>query len=614
MSGLSAIAHWDHTPIDPTTTDHMTRAAPHRGHPTTHTTTHAHLTHHTHHPQRPPQPHTHHHLTITASARIDNRNDLQHHLQRHLTTPNPTDTQLILAAHHHWGPNAPHHLIGDYAYVILDHTTHTLHAARDPMGMRPLYYHHTPTRTLIASEANQILAVPGVARRLYEPMVAAFLAGPYGRDEWTFFAGINRLAPGHALEVDANGARTRRFWDIDPEHREHHPHEHDYAERFRELFLQAVDDRLRTTGTHGLLLSGGVDSGSIAATAGYLLEHGHPSPPIRTYSWAFDELTAGDERATSARITDRFRLPAVAVPADDAWPLAGYPDHGPDPDDPFLNVYQALMDRSLGLAADDGVVSLWSGDRGDPLVGDGIFDHVGAARAGRLGLLLRELRAHARWSKRSVARTVRSHLVRPLLEALGSRPPVRLDPTKAVPPFMDVEFVRRTGLVDTIADEVLPPSGRDRARAARSARLFRFRGLLDPVPQERRRARYGLALVDPWADRRLVEFVLATPQWLVQRPSEPKRLARLALHGILPTDVIAALGKTEPVDLFSRGWYDRSRETIRALLTDMRAAELGYVDERVLRASYEADLAGRRSRFDLWWAISFEVWLRSHHM
>ena len=43
------------------------------------------------------------------------------------------------------------------------------------MGMRPLYYHHTPTRTLIASELQQILAVPGVERRLYEPMVAAFL-------------------------------------------------------------------------------------------------------------------------------------------------------------------------------------------------------------------------------------------------------------------------------------------------------------------------------------------------------------------------------------------------------------------------------------------------------
>jgi hypothetical protein len=129
--------------------------------------------HHPHHPPRPPRP-THPpprttphpgHTTIIASARIDNRDDLLPHLQPHLQSPHPTDTELILAAHHHWGDDAPHHLIGDYAYLIHDTHRRTLHAARDPMGMRPLYYHHTKKRTLLASEATQILSAPGVETR-----------------------------------------------------------------------------------------------------------------------------------------------------------------------------------------------------------------------------------------------------------------------------------------------------------------------------------------------------------------------------------------------------------------------------------------------------------------
>jgi asparagine synthase (glutamine-hydrolysing) len=612
MSGLCAAVRWDGAPLEPHTLEPMTRAAPHRGRPTHHTTASAHLAHQTHHPLTPPQPTTLEHATITASARIDNRDELLPGLTAHLPGPSPTDAQLILAAHHRWGDDAPRHLIGDYAYTLFDRRTRTLFAARDPMGMRPLYYHHTDRRTLIASEVKQLLALPGVEATLFEPMVAAFLAGPFGRDDWTFFQGILRLPPGHALLANAGGLRVWRTWEPDPGREERYPREEDYAARLRELFLRAVHDRLRESGPHGLLLSGGVDSGSIAAAAGWLAEQGRVER-VRTYSWAFEELAAGDERRTSRRITERYGLPAVAVPADDAWPLAGYPEHGPDADDPFVNVYQLLMNRSLAMAAADGCRSVLSGDRGDPLIGDWIFDHLGPARAGRLGLVARELRAHAAWLGRPLSSTVRAHLLRPALEELGLLKPATRDPRRFVAPYVAADWARRVGLTDIIAADYPRPTVRGHARAARWARAQRFRGLLDPVPQERHRARFGLSFADPWADQRVVEFVLATPPHMVQRPSESKRLARLAVASLLPPGVAAELGKTEPVDLFARGWYDRGRQTVIDLFTDMRLAELGFVDEAALRAAYEADLAGHPPRHDLWWAVSLEMWLRLRH-
>ena len=606
MSGICAVIHHDDTPIHPTTLTRMTDAAPHRGHTTTHTTPHAHLAQHTHHHERP---HTHGHTTIIASARIDNRDELLPHLKPHLTGPHPTDTELILAAHHHWGDQAPHHLIGDYAYLIHDTERRTLTAARDPMGMRPLYYHHTPKRTLIASEAKQILAAPGVEDRLYEPIVAAYLAGPYGRDDRSFFEGIARLAPAHALRVDVIGLRVWRYWHPDPEREERYAREEDYAERLRELLLRAVRDRLRVPGPVGLMLSGGVDSGSIAAAAGWLHERGEVADPLRTYAWAYESFPTGDERAVSRRITDRYRLPAVDVPGDDAWVLKDDPAYRPDPDDPFLGVYQIMLERSHAAAARDGVTSLLSGDRGDPLLGDGVFDHVGPLRAGRWGLWARELVAQARGS--GLGGAVRRHVLRPLLEDGGLLSPVARHPARLVPPFLRPDWVEHTGLVELIAADTARPAVRGHARAARHARVFGFRGLLDPVPQERIRARYGMTFADPWADRRIVAFVLAAPPWRVQRPSEPKRLARLALRGLLPDSTVEAVGKAEAANLFDRGLRDRARATALDLLTGSRLEALGFVDGAALRATFDRYLAGHAMRYDVWWALTLEMWLRS---
>jgi hypothetical protein len=147
---------------------------------------------------------------------------------------------------------------------------------------------------------------------------------------------------------------------------------------------------------------------------------------------------------------------------------------------------------------------------------------------------------------------------------------------------------------------------------ARSIRATTFTALLDPAPQERQRARFGLEFSDPWADRRLAEFVFATPPWRIQRPSEPKRLVRRALRGVVPAAAWAAMGKGVARGLFERGIYDRSRETVRALSTDMRMVELGFVDEARLRPEIEAFASGA-GRNRMWWVLTLEMWLRAYH-
>lgn len=163
---------------------------------------------------------------------------------------------------------APAHLIGDFAFVLWDADACHLVAARDPMAMRPLHYRVEERRVLFASDVKQLLAAPGVAVELNESMAAAYLAGNFSDLEHTFYNGIRALPPGSTLHVTPETVNRERHWTLNPDKRIEYAQDRDYIEHFRELFSQAVQDRLRSSSPVGLMLSGGLDSGSIASMAG----------------------------------------------------------------------------------------------------------------------------------------------------------------------------------------------------------------------------------------------------------------------------------------------------------------------------------------------------------
>ncbi|MFU8889424.1 MAG: asparagine synthase-related protein, partial [Trueperaceae bacterium] len=362
---------------------------------------------------------------------------------------------------------------------------------------------------------------------------------------------------------------------------------------------------------HGLLLSGGVDSGSIAAAAGWAWQRGDVDAPLRAYSWAFEELVEHDERGVSSLITGAYGLPAIAIPADDAWSLAGFPAHGPARDDPYLNPIQPLIDRSLQTAATDGVRTLLSGDRGDPVAGDIGFDYPGALHARRWGRISSELRSEARSSRTSLARTAARRLIGPALQRAGLRPPMRRDPIRLVPDFLSADLVRRTSVREVIAADLARWNGSGSARDVRAGWITRFKGRLDPVPQERRRAMHGLAFADPWADLRVIEFVLAIPPWRLQRAGASKHLVREAMRPLAP----AAVDQWRHGDqqgLIRRGVHERARATVLELVERPQLVALGLVDEEALRVAAHAFVDGSQQHFTFWLALSLEIWLRAY--
>jgi asparagine synthase (glutamine-hydrolysing) len=574
--------------------------------------------------QREQQPLTDGHITLVADARVDNRDDLIRALD--LTGHDPTDADLIAAAYHHWGVDCPQHIIGDFAFAIWDSRERRLLLARDPMSMRALYYRLEPDRLLFATEVKQIIALPGVPVKIHEQALAAYLAGPDMPPEWTFYEGIDQLIAGHALLIEQGRHRLWRFWDVDPDHRIRYKNEDDYADHFRELFKEAVAARLRSVNPVGILLSGGMDSTSVASTAGWLMQQDSTGtfPPFLVFPFAFDDHPECDERHISSLVTDHFGFPVIDVPTRDAWPLAGYPEHGPDRDEPYIGVYQALYEHALALARERNVGLVTSGDRGDLLTAGWNFNHWGTLLTGRWRALWDELRADSAYRQRSIPYVIRSELLWPVLVELWPEYRARWlrEPLRRLagrpqwvhsiyPSWVREDFAQRAHLEETKRLYKNPPSPiREFGRRQRYEMIFTYMHMRGVIWSERTQARFGISFADPWSDRRLTSFVLAIPYEVVSPPRRYKPFTRRAMRDIMPETARQSISKIVPSPFYMWAVREKARATILDLIDNSTAHERGYIDKMELRAHYDNLLAGNPDHPTFWWTLTVEMWLR----
>src|SRR3989441_814506 len=227
----------------------------------------------------------------TADARIDNREELCSLLCAPSTV---TDADLILQAYARWGERCPEHLLGDFAFALWDARRGLLFCARDHFGVKPFYYHHRPGRLFaFASEIKGLLVLSDVPRRLNETRVADYLVPLLEDKEITFYEEIVRLPPAHRMVVTREGVRIDQYWTLDPEREIRMKSDAEYAAAFREIFTEAVRCRLRSAFPVGSMLSGGLDSSSIACVPRELLaEDG--GGKLHTLSAGFDDVPAAD--------------------------------------------------------------------------------------------------------------------------------------------------------------------------------------------------------------------------------------------------------------------------------------------------------------------------------
>ncbi|WP_396627720.1 asparagine synthase (glutamine-hydrolyzing) [Luteitalea sp.] len=235
---------------------------------------------------------------VTFNGEIYNFMDVRRELEAHgHVFRSQCDTEVIVHGYKQWGDAVLDRLNGMFGLAIWDTKTRRLMLARDPMGIKPLYYSIHDGTVYWGSEIRAVRAAVPVQPSPDVEAMALFLRYRYTPAPRTMFAGIRKLAAGEKLVVRDSRAEVLRYYQYEPVPFAPQPRVDEAAEQLLDLYKDAVRRQLMSDVPLGLLLSGGMDSGLLL---GLMNLHGKAWPTFTVgYGASFrdDELSDAAETA-----------------------------------------------------------------------------------------------------------------------------------------------------------------------------------------------------------------------------------------------------------------------------------------------------------------------------
>lgn len=556
-------------------------------------------------------------LAITADARIDNRSELIAALGlRAYPSEQLSDSQLILAAYEKWQEQCPEKLIGDFAFAIWDGYQQKLFCARDPMGIKPFYYHCSGQLFCFASEIKALLGVPGVPHRLNELKVGCHLA-LFGEEPiQTFYQGVLKLQAAHCLQIGhTRQLKIERYWSLDPNREICLSSDDEYTDAFLEIFTEAVRCRLRSAFPISSTLSGGLDSSSIACVARKLLAGRQklhtfsaifPSLPLEERQWI-------DERHYMDAVKQLEGIEAHDVRADQLNPLISLLWQDDEPIcAPNLYIHQGLYQS----AQNQGVRVFLDGIDGDSTLSHGWSYLTELAYTGRWRTLAKLVTASARNHRISRKSIVQQQVFHPLL----------VEPLATIWQQLchlanwhfpgDTLVGDRLTLTIGLAD-YMHALTRNQGSSI-SPRQQHWAGLSSafyPNVMEitdKATARFALEGRYPFFDRRLMEFCLALPSNQKFRNGWSRSILRFAMTDILPSKVQWRRGKGQLGANFIRRFLALEKNTLGSMMQSPESIH-PYVNKSTLQSAYNNYVVSNTSNGDdamtLLSAVTLSKWL-----
>ncbi|OLP18627.1 hypothetical protein BST81_10100 [Leptolyngbya sp. 'hensonii'] len=464
---------------------------------------------------------------MVADARIDGRSDLIRRLQAagQQVPAGVPDGELILRAYQVWQQDCLSYLLGDFAFAIWDQPRQRLFCARDHFGVKPFYYACSQEWLIVSNTLNCIRVHPAVSSTFYEPAIADFLlSGTLQDPATTIFADIRRLPAAHGLTWSEGQLTVQPYWTLPREGYLRYRHPMDYVEQFRELLEQAVSDRLRTDRV-GLLMSGGLDSSSIAAVAKQMLSQQSAEFDLRAYTAVYDQLIPDQERYYASLVAAALQIP-IQYQVGEAYPLFHRWDQ-PElfQPEPLLSPTLALtIDQYRQVAAHSRVAL--SGHGGDPVFFPSGTYFLDQLRAGQIGSLVTEIGQYVTLMGRFPPLGIRTQLRRWLGPA-G-------EPAFPYPDWLHPDFEARLQLRERWRSLVTPATGEKsiRADAYRLLTEVSWSFLFESFDPDR--TGVPLEVRHPYFDLRLMEYLLSIPPipWFIH-----KALLRIAMGELLPETI-----------------------------------------------------------------------------
>lgn len=546
-------------------------------------------------------------VRVAAHARIDNRAELAAELG---DAARLGSDELILAAYERWGEECFARLVGDWAAAVWDSRRDRLLLARDPMGLRQIFYTVRGESLVFGSTAGAVLAALDSEPPLNEPLVREFLRGRF--EPWlceTVYADVLRLPPAHLLAIGSGVGAPRLFYELGRTWCGTKIRDEEWVDAFHETLDEAIRCRLRTPNRTAILTSGGVDSSALACEAHNLVRGTDLEERVELLNLAFERTPAADEAEYLQLVLEHCREMAVrSLPGDDLWAMRAWlEDPGYPVDEPEVHLLRAAATRTFDELASNDCRVVLSGEGCNQVLGDSIYRQPSALRAVPLRHLPSELPFFVERSGRGpVALLIRAAAATllPRRVANSVRSLARKRRPWVLEPRSDRYSHRRPD------PHYLRPEGLDASARVAHDSLRNPHDLARHGAFEVSAARAGVELRTPFLDRRLVDLALALPHRLRCWRGEDRRVLRRAMAGRMPERLRTRTSRSHAEDLVDRGLKRRSRQLAEELLDTPLAARLNFVDSHRLRRHFDSYQQGLAPSRELTTFFCLEFWLR----
>jgi asparagine synthase (glutamine-hydrolysing) len=495
-------------------------------------------------------------LAITADAIIDNREELFDIFnigedQREYVT----DSELILLAYKKWGQCAAKYLVGDFAFVIWDEIKKDLFCARDHVGKRTFYYYYKEKTFVFCTTMIPILKALGSSGDLNEKWMTDFLSIEMALHEidceTTVYKDICQLPPASTLTLTNKDISIKQYWNPLELPKVNYNSDGEYEKAFLNVFYESVRCRLRTNNPVGIMLSGGLDSGSVACIASKILsERGsnikaYCSVPSEDYAGTFSDNVIADESEYVEAIRQSYDN--IEVNYCDSKGRNAYGDI-----ELFINIleqpYKAMgniqwINEIYETAAKDGCKTLLNGQYGNFTISYGYTEVylLTLFKSGKLRTLIREIRAYSSANNIPVTKLIKSFLrmlipysMRKLISDLingGNRilSNVIVNPELASKWNIDKRFKKKGYNSHTKRFVDLKQHRKI---------MMKPEFLTHIASMETKLSLYhGIIHRDPTRDKRLIEFCFRIPGNQYVNNGIERNLIRRAMEGILPDKI-----------------------------------------------------------------------------
>jgi len=518
------------------------------------------------------------------------------------------DTEVLAHGYEEHGARLFERLRGMFAAAIWDGRARRLVLAVDPFAIKPLYVHAGGRRVAFASELGALRRCPGVPSDLDPDALEAFLAFNAIPPPLTILRGVRKLGPGELLVAEPGGSVTMRRWGrprpADGEKLTDAPMAALAAE-LRDRLRQSVRAHLVADVPVGVFLSGGIDSGALAAIAA------EEVPRLSTFSVGFDEESF-DERDRARLVARRYATDhhEVELRAQDAATLL--PEVAAAFDEPFADSSMLPTWLVSRLARSKVTVAL-SGEGGDELFG-GYKTYAAAGLAARIGpvaALAAPLAARIPSGDRRVgleyqARRFTAAAALPALERHHAFKEI-------LAPAVRAELLRARRGADPV--DLLRARWAETAGAEPIARLQDVDlGVMMVADQltksDRASMAHSLEVRVPFCDVDVAAFAHRLPRHARVRGLRTKVLLRAAVAPLLPDAVVS--GPKRGFSMPAAAWLRGPLLPLAREVLDPRALRADGVLDAAPVARLMAEHAARRADHSraIWGLLCLSLWLR----